>query len=108
MQRRHELSDEKWMRVEPHLPGRKGDQGRSGENNRRFLNAVIWIGKTGAPWRDLPKRFGNWNSVYQRFNRWCKRGVWQRLLKALGGDLDLEYSSLKFRRIAIGERNCTF
>ncbi len=91
MQRRHEISDERWMRVEPLIPGRKGDPGRSGENNRRFLNAVIWIGKTGAPWRDLPKRFGNWNSVFQRFNRWCKRGVWQRVLEALGGDPDLEY-----------------
>jgi len=91
MQRRHDISDERWIRVEPLISGRKGDPGRSGKDNRRFLNAVIWIAKTGAPWRDLPKRFGNWNSVYQRFNRWCKRGVWQRVLEALGGDPDLEH-----------------
>lgn len=91
MRRRHELADEQWLKIEPHLPGRAADPGRTGEDNRLFLNAVLWIAKTGAPWRDLPERFGNWNSVFQRFNRWCKRGVWQRLLKILGGDPDLEH-----------------
>ena len=75
MKRRHELSDEQWLRIEPHLPGRKTDPGRTGKNNRLFVDAVLWIAKTGAPWRDLPERFGNWNSVFQRYNRWCKRGV---------------------------------
>ncbi len=89
MKRRHELTDEQWLRIEPHLPGRKGDPGRTG-NNRLFINAVLWIAKTGAPWRDLPERFGSWNSVYKRYNRWCKRGVWQRILEALGGDPELE------------------
>ena len=91
MKRRHELSDEQWVRIEPLLPGRKGDPGRSGKNNRRFVDAVLWIAKTGAPWRDLPERFGRWNSVFQRYNRWCKRDVWQRMCEALGGDPDLEY-----------------
>ena len=91
MKRRHELSDEQWLQIEPHLPGRKADPGRTGKNNRLFANAVLWIAKTGAPWRDLPKRFGNWNSDFQRYNRWCKRDVWQRVLEALGGEPDLEY-----------------
>jgi transposase len=91
MKRRHELSDEQWARIEPLLPGRKGDPGRSGDDNRRFVDAVLWIAKTGAPWRDLPERFGSWNSVFQRYNRWCKRGVWQRVLEALGSDPDLEH-----------------
>ena len=91
MKRRHELSDEQWERIEPHLPGRSCDPGRTAEDNRRFLNAVIWIAKTGAPWRDLPERFGNGNSVFPRYNRWCKRGVWQRLLDVWGGDPDLEH-----------------
>ena len=91
MKRRHELSDEQWERIEPHLPGRPSDPGRTAEDNRLFFNAVMWIAKTGAPWRDLPERFGNWNSVFQRYNRWCKRGVWQRLLDASGVDPDLEY-----------------
>jgi putative transposase len=91
MKRRHEVSDEQWVQIEPHLPGKPGDPGRTGEDNRLFVNAVLWIAKTGAPWRDLPERFGNWNSVFQRYNRWCKRGVWQQLLEALGGDPDLEH-----------------
>ena len=90
MKRRHELLDEQWEQLEPHLPGRDGDPGKSGEDNRQFVNAVLWIAKTGAPWRDLPKRFGNWNSVFQRYNRWCKRGVWQQVLEVLGCDPDLE------------------
>ena len=76
--------------IEPLLPGKKGDPGKTAEDNRLFVNAVLWIAKTGAPWRDLPERFGKWNSVFQRFNRWCKRGVWQRILDTLGGDPELE------------------
>ena len=91
MKRRHELSDEQWLKIEPHLPGREGDPGKTGQNNRLFVNAVFWIAKTGAPWRDLPERFGKWNSIFQRYNRWCKCGVWQRLVEAFGGDGDLEY-----------------
>jgi len=91
MNRRHELSDEQWIRLEPLLPGRKGHPGRAGQDNRRFLNAVFWVAKTGAPWRDLPERLGRWNTVFQRYNRWCQRGVWQRILEALGGDPNLEH-----------------
>lgn len=90
MRRRHELSDEQWLQLEPHLPGRKGDPGKSGADNRLFLNAVVWIARTGSPWRDLPERFGNWNSVFQRFNRWSKSGVWERLLQVIKRDPDLE------------------
>ena len=81
--RRYELTDEQWQIIEPLLPGRPGDPGRQGEDNRLFLNAVIWIARTGAPWRDLPERFGEWNSVFQRFNRWSKSGVWSRVFQAL-------------------------
>ena len=87
--RRHEISDEQWAAIEPHLPGKAGDPGRTGQDNRLFVNAVFWIARTGAPWRDLPERFGPWNSVYRRFYRWCKRGVWGRVLEALGGDAEL-------------------
>ena len=81
--RRYELSDEHWRLVEPLLPGREGDPGAHGVNNRVFVNAVIWIARTSAPWRDLPSRFGEWNSVYQRFNRWAKAGVWERVFQAV-------------------------
>lgn len=90
MRHRHELTDEQWERIEQLLPGRKGDPGRSGEDNRLFVNAVLWIAKTGAPWRDLPERFGNWNSVFRRYSRWCQADVWWRVLHALDDDGDLE------------------
>ena len=87
--RRHEISDENWHRIESLLPGRPGDPGVTAADNRSFINAVFWIAKTGAPWRDLPSRFGKWNSVFKRFDRWSKKGVWQRVAEALGGDADL-------------------
>lgn len=89
--RRHALTDDRWKLIEPLLPGQASDPGRTAKDNRLFVDAVLWIAKTGAPWRDLPERFGNWNSVFQRFNRWCKRGIWQRILDVLGDDPDLEY-----------------
>jgi putative transposase len=90
MQRRHELTDAQWEAIAPHLPGKDGDSGRTAENNRLFVNAVFWLAKTGAPWRDLPERYGNWNSVFRRFSRWCKNGVWPTVLQLLGSDEDLE------------------
>jgi putative transposase len=83
MARRYELTDEEWERIESLLPGREGDPGGHGEDNRLFVNAVIWIARSGAPWRDLPERFGLWNSVYQRFKRWSKAGVWEEVYRAL-------------------------
>lgn len=82
MKRRHEITDEAWIKIKDLLPGKRNDPGRTAADNRLFLNAVLWIARTGAPWRDLPERFGEWNSVFQRFNRWCKRGVWADVLKA--------------------------
>ena len=89
--RRHEISQEGWERIEHLLPGRPGDVGVTAADNRLFVNAVYWMAKTGAPWRDLPARFGPWNSVFQRFNRWAKKGVWQRIAEALSDDPDLEW-----------------
>ena len=86
---RHALTDAKWNAFEPLLPGRPGSPGPVARDNRSFLDAVIWIARTGAPWRDLPERFGNWNSVWRRYDRWCESGVWARL-NAILGDPDLE------------------
>jgi transposase len=89
--RRHEISQESWDRIEGLLPGRAGDVGVTAADNRLFVNAVYWVMKTGAPWRDLPSRFGRWNSVFQRFNRWSKKGVWQRIAEVLSDAPDLEW-----------------
>ncbi len=88
--RRYEISDENWERIAPLLPGKKSDPGRTAEDNRRFINAVLWIARSGAAWRDLPERYGPWGTVFQRFNRWSQKGVWQKVFEAMQ-DPDLEW-----------------
>jgi transposase len=88
--RRHEIIDDHWERIKDFLPGQAGDPGVTAKDNRLFVNAILWISKTGAPWRDLPERFGNWNSVAKRFARWVQKGVWLRVLEELK-DPDLEW-----------------
>ena len=83
MSRRYELTDDQWERIEALLPGRPGDPGGQGEDTRLFVNAVILVARTGAPRRDQPARFGLSNSVFQRFNRWAKSGVWERVFLEL-------------------------
>jgi transposase len=63
------LNNKQWERVAPLLPGKAGDLGRTGSDNRLFLEAVLWMVRTGSPWRDLPEMFGNRNSVFRRFRR---------------------------------------
>jgi len=86
------LNDAQWARIAPLLPGMEGDPGRSGEDNRRFLEAVLWIVRAGAPWRDLPNSFGKWSSVWKRFRRWAIKGVFERIYAALSEDPDFEYA----------------
>jgi putative transposase len=66
---------------------------RLGRNNRLFVEGVLWIVRTGAPWRDLPELFGEWNSVFRRFSRWGEKGVWTRIFEAMADDPDFEYLS---------------
>ena len=84
------LSDEVWLRIEPLLVGKPGDRGVSGANNRLFMEAVLWRVRTGSPWRDLPRSFGNWNSTFRRFRRWADAGVFESLFKSLSGTPDFE------------------
>jgi putative transposase len=88
---RRELTNAQWKLIANLVPGKPGDKGRHGEDNRLFVDAVLWILRTGAPWRDLPPAFGEWNSVFVRFNRWSRKGVWERLFKVLAGDPDFEH-----------------
>ncbi|ACC76654.1 hypothetical protein Bphy_7770 (plasmid) [Paraburkholderia phymatum STM815] len=85
------LSDEVWKKIRDILPGKEGDRGRTASNNRWFLEAVLWIARTGSPWRDLPAEFGRWHTVYIRFSRWRSKGVWQRVVNALAGHTEIEH-----------------
>ncbi len=78
---RHALNDREWMRLRPLLPQRR--TGRPPRDHRLILDALLWLGKTGAPWRDLPERFGPWRSVATRFYRWTRSGLRERILAEL-------------------------
>lgn len=84
------MSDAQWARIEFLLPGKPTDPGRTAADNRLFVEAVLWVTRTGIPWRDLPSEFGRWDRTYMRFSRWRKNGVWQRLTHALAGEADLQ------------------
>ncbi len=88
---RRELRDDQWLRIKELLPGKKSDAGRTARDNRKFVDAVLWVARTGCHWRELPSSFGNWNSVFQRYNRWPKNDVWESLFKALADGPDFEY-----------------
>ena len=94
MVKRYELSNEQWRRIEDLLPGKKSDPGRSGEDNRLFVNAVLWVLRSGARWSDLPERYGKWKTVHKRFTRWAEKGVWERVFESLTGDPDNQYLML--------------
>ena len=77
------MTDDEWAYFEPFLIHRGG--GRPPRNHRRVLDAVFWLMRTGAPWRDLPEGFGNWNSIFRQFRRWADSGVWDVILEGLAG-----------------------
>ena len=89
--RRHDISDKDWTALEPHLPGQSGQWGGVAQDNRRFVNAVFWILRTGAPWRDLPPDYGDWKNTHRRFCRWRDKGVWETLLERLIDEPDYEW-----------------
>ena len=91
MGRRYELSNAQWKRICDLLPGKPGDPGRRGADNRLFVNAVLWVLRSGARWSDLPERYGKYKSVPKRFIRWADRGVWERLFVVLSRDRDNEH-----------------
>lgn len=84
------LDDDQWQRIENLLPGKSSDAGATAKDNRKFVEAVLWIARTGAPWRDMPTEFGHWHRVYVRYDRWSKKGVWALVFKAISDDPDLE------------------
>ena len=88
---RRSLTEVQWARIEALVPGKKGDRGRGGTDNRLFVDACLWLARGATPWRDLPPELGHWKSVCTRFRRWSRAGVWDGLFKALCKDPDVEY-----------------
>src|SRR5687768_15347900 len=88
MARRHELTDDQFAKLAPLLPPERPATGRPNHDHRRILNGILWRLKTGAPWRDVPARYGKWDTVYSRFRRWERAGVWARILAALQAAAD--------------------
>jgi transposase len=90
MLHRHAISDADWDRIQHLLPGQRGQHDGIAKDNRLFLDAVLYVARTGIPWEDLPPRFGNWNSQWRRFDRWANKGRWDPILAALRDpDLDV-------------------
>ena len=98
---RHDISDKVWALLEPHLPGQRSQWGGIAQDNRRFINAVFWVLRTGAPWRDLPPDYGKWGSVHQRFIRWRRKGVWEKLLEILIDEPDYEWLMIDASHIKV-------
>jgi transposase len=80
---RYELSEVQWEKIKDFLPGREGHVGRTAENNRLFINGVLWVLRSGARWHDLPERYGKYKSVHKRFSRWSQSGVWEKVFREL-------------------------
>ena len=94
LEERFVITDRQWSLMEPHCLGKKTDPGRTGGDGRMFLEAVLWIARTGSPWRDLPPGFGNWNTVFKRFRDWVKGDVFQRIFDALTDEPDMEFAMI--------------
>ena len=84
------LTDVQWEKLAPLLPGKASDRGVTAKDSRLFLEAVLWLARSGAPWRDLPPELGPWHTTFTRFSRWARKGVWDRVFAAVSGDRDLE------------------
>lgn len=91
IQHRHDITDKAWEKISAMLPGQRGQWGGIAKDNRKFINGVFWILRTGAPWRDLPPEYGKWGSVHQRFRRWRDNGTWEKILEALIEEPDYEW-----------------
>lgn len=91
---RRVLTDAQWATIEPFCLGKTSDPGQTGRDPRLFMEAVLWIVRTGAQWRELPEAFGKWNSVFKRFRRWVKADTFYRMFRALSAEADFEYAMI--------------
>jgi transposase len=115
---RGDLTDKQWKRLQPLLPPQKPRRGRPAKSHRQLLDAILWIDRTGAPWRDLPHEYGPWQTAATRFYRWKRAGVWEGIFQALqqqadvGGQLDweqhyLDSTVIRAHQHAAGEKRGT-
>ena len=91
---RRVLTDAQWAIIKPFCLGKSTDPGQTGGDARRFVEAVLWIVRTGAQWRELPDEFGKWNSVFKRFRRWVNADAFYRMFRALASEADFEYAMI--------------
>jgi transposase len=87
----YELSASQWRKIEGFLPGRPGTVGVTAKDNRNFVDGVLWVLRSGAHWKDLPAKYGNWKSAHKRFTRWARAGIWERIFQTLPADPDNTY-----------------
>jgi transposase len=110
IRRRYEIKDEEWEGVKDLLPPeRTGKPGRPSGDNRTALNGILWVARSGAPWRDLPERYGSWSSLYDRFARWSDAGVMEKIFEILSADADkqdlsIDSTSIKVHQHAAGAK----
>ena len=105
--KRYELSEMQWRRIAPLLAGKRGDPGRSGADNRLFVNGVLWVLRSGARWHDLPERYGKWKTLHKRFSRWSKAKVWERVFDDLTKDRDNQYLMLDSTLVRVHQQAAT-
>jgi transposase len=103
-QERFGVNDAVWEQIAPLLPGKASDRGVTAKDNRLFLEAVLWRVRTGAPWRDLPPEFGNWNSAFKRFRRWVRAGVFEAIFARLSGEADFEYALIDGTIVSVHQK----
>ncbi len=107
MVKRYELSETQWRRIAALLPGKTSDPGRTGADNRLFVNGVLWVLRSGARWCDMPERYGKWKTAHKRFTRWAKAGVWEGIFAALTADPDNHYLMLDSTLVRVHQQAAT-
>ena len=100
------LSEETWNKLKPLLPGNPGNRGRPFKNHRPVLEGILWVLRTGAPWRDLPRYFCAWNTAYTRFRRWTLDSTWTNLWEVLKDEVDAENFSVDGSNVKVHQDAC--
>jgi len=108
MPSRYELNANQWRTIKSLLPGKSGDPGRRGRDNRTFVNGVLWILRSGARWKDLPKRYGKYKTVHQRFSRWAKANIWEKIFNHLVRDENNNYLMIDSTLVKAHHQAATF